>query len=197
MAASAEDKRVFSRACEVFGSVGTVHRYGDDDGDRPLDMLSCDDVPTNGVTSYSTIGLSTKLKQWESGEGVPFGVELCGACASDVVDYPRLLITAAYYAITDSWALKPDVVHPRIFQEYENDFSQSMKHLYLVSPYLWDPAFGTLEHQASLSVWLQAVPISDKEYEFFQEFGSSQLDAHLEQQNIDVFDINRLCSFTT
>jgi len=196
MAASAEDKRVFSRACEVFGSVGKVHRYGDDDGDRPLDMLSCNDVPTNGVTSYSTIGLSTKLQQWESGDGVPFGAELCGACASDAEDYPNLLVTSAYYALRDSWALKPGVVHPGIFQEYEHEISQAMKHLYLVSPYLWDPTFDTLEHPDSLTVWLQAVPISEKEYEFFQEFGSARLDAHLQQHEIDVFNINRPCSFT-
>lgn len=194
MAVSEEDKRIFNHACGVFGSRGKVICHRDDDGNRPLDVLACEDEPASGVTSYSTIGLSTKLKQWETRDGLPFGVELCGACNSEITYFPNVLITAAYYAMSNAWELEPDVVHPGIVGEYE--LSETMKHLFLIVPFLWEPDFGKLYHAESMTVWLQGVPISDAELQFQQEFGSRALKTHLEEHEVMTLDIHRSCSFS-
>lgn len=58
MSVSDENKTIAKTALAAFGRKPLVHAYWDDNKKNSIDMLSCNDRPYDGVTSYSTIGLS-------------------------------------------------------------------------------------------------------------------------------------------
>ncbi|MMZ71657.1 Antitoxin YqcF [compost metagenome] len=66
-----------------------------------------------------------------------------------------------------------------------------MKHMLFVPPFLWEEQLQTIDFQDKKVAWLLAVPISENEYLFAQEYGSNKLEDLFEQKQIDIFDIER------
>ncbi|MGT2756421.1 suppressor of fused domain protein [Streptococcus ovuberis] len=64
-----------------------------------------------------------------------------------------------------------------------------MKHMLFVPLFLWDIEDLTLD-QLTVT-WLMAIPISDKELKFVEQYGADKLQDLFEEQQIDYWDLNR------
>jgi hypothetical protein len=120
-----------------------------------------------------------------------FGLELLGACDSEVGDFPNMLATAAACIINDKWQCYPDAIFENIIRMYQA--SQTMSDLFFVDPFLWDDdAFSSQKLSKRTVVWLQAIPISSSERAFADKHSPYELRELFEKSQIDVFNINRL-----
>jgi antitoxin YqcF len=185
---SASNRTIARTAAAAFGGKPSVTRYWDDNHHSSVDILACLDQPTEGVTSYATLGLSdTPLLQ--DGAEFPVRVELLGACAGNVDFFPNVLSTAAFYVINDRLFCQPGAIFPRVVEMYDPEIT--MKHLMFVSPFVWGDAPQTLELPDKTVAWLLAVPISDGERHYAETNGAEALEDLFEQAQVDVFDIDR------
>lgn len=184
-----EDNKVIARAAlAAFGGRPNVTAYWDEAGKHNVDLLACRDQPQKGVTSYSTIGLSDcPINQ--GGVEIDLRVEFVGACSNSVSEFGNIVTTAAFCVINSKWSCAPGVIFPDIVGMY--NCSRTLKHLLLVSPFLWEDKLETLELPSKKIAWLLLIPISEAEYQYAQVEGLSKLEELFEGHQIDVFNINR------
>lgn len=184
-----ESNRTIARTiANVFGGQPSVVSYGDEQENSSVDLLTCIDRPQKGVSSYSTIGLSDS-PNLRNGKDIGVRVEFLGSCASSVEAFPNILTTAAFCMINSSWPCYPGAIFPDVIAMY--DCSRTMRHLLFVSPFLWEDRLKTLEFEGKTVAWLLAVPISEGEFQLAESEGSDKLEDMFEENQIDIFDINR------
>lgn len=186
---SEENKTIARIALSAFGGRPNVVEYWDEAEEHSIDILACKDEPQEGVTSYSTIGLSD-TPIYIDGAQIDLRVEFVGVCANSVTEFPNMVTTAAFCVINSKWSCAPGEIIKDVVSMY--DCSKTLKHIMLVSPFLWGDKLGTLELPNKTVAWLFLVPISEEEYQFAQAEGSSRLEELFEEHQIDVFNINRL-----
>lgn len=189
MAEISEDNKVIARAAlAALGGKPNIAAYWDEDGRHSVDLLACKDQPQKGVTSYSTIGLSSfPIKR--DGVEIDLRVEFVGACSSSVSEFGNIVATAAFCVINSKWSCAPGVIFPDVVGMY--NCSRTLKHLLLVSPFLWGNKLEALELSSKSVVWLLLIPISEAELQYAQAEGSSMLEGLFEEHQIDIFNINR------
>ena len=126
---------------------------------------------------------------WGDGE-FPTRLELVGASYSKNNLFPDVLGTAAFTIIRSQKPCVPGTVIPNCVVEY---FPEThLPHLYFTAPFSWeDDSFDELKLPLKTVNWLQAFPISQAEYEFENEFGNEKLEDLFEENEIDVFDMER------
>ncbi|WP_282606547.1 suppressor of fused domain protein [Pelagibius sp. Alg239-R121] len=185
---SNENKTIAKTAAGVFGGQPKVIGFWDADDKNSVDLLICEGRPQKGVNSYSTIGLSD-APIFEDGREVGVRVEFVGACASSCEEFENILTTAAFCIINSQWFCSPGTIFPDIVSMYE--CSSTMQHLMFVPPFLWDEELKSLEFDSKTVAWLMAVPISDAEYRYAVSEGPDKLEDLFEQNQIDIFNINR------
>ena len=184
-----QDNKIIARAAlAAFGGKPNVAAYWDEAEKSSVDLLTCKDQPQKGVTSYSTIGLSDSPINNEGVE-IDLRVEFVGACSSAISDFGNIVTTAAFCVINSKWPCSPGVIFPDVVGMY--NCSKTLKHLMLVSPFLWEDKLKTLKLDSKTVAWLMLIPISDEEYKYAQVEGSSKLDGLFEEHQIDIYDINR------
>lgn len=176
---------------DLFAGKCSVDKYQDESGKLTMGILHCDNCPWDGVVSYSTIGLSDVLGL-ETQHGIPFGVELIGACRSDVVEFPNILASAAFKVIKTHIRCKPHTILENAFCDYST--SSTMSHLACVDPFIWDPRPRALDLGQTKTAWLQLIPISESELNFAKSHSVQAMLDRLEASNLDVLDINRASS---
>jgi len=188
--ASQENKEIARRVASVFGGNPAVQRFYDESDEHFVDILASHDAPQEGLTSYSTIGLS----DWGlflDGKEYPARVELVGACESSVRCFEEVLATAAFCIINTKWFCAPGVIFEDVVAVHQ--CSKTMRHLMLIPPFLWDGQLETLtlEFPKKTVAWLLAVPVSQSELEYASKNGPDKLEDLFEQEQIDIFDIDR------
>jgi hypothetical protein len=187
MTASNQNKLIAKTALQSLGGNPQVNKYWDDNKNQSIDILSTLDRPYDGVSSYSTIGLS----DWHIGYSVEekqLRTEILGASATEFDSYPNILATCAFFVINSKFSLS----HGHVFENIVNLYypESEMKHILFNSPFLWD-GLHNLDFPDKVVTWLMAVPISEKKYLLKQEKGLEALESLFEQEDIDVFDIYR------
>lgn len=187
MSISNENKIIAKSALHAFGDKPSVSKYWDDNNANNIDMLSTVNRPFDGVTSYSTIGLSDYSIELTVEEKT-FRVEILGASATDYEQFPNILASCAFCIINSKFSVSPGKVFKDIIKMYYPN--SEMEHVLFMSPFLWDD-LKTLEFPNKKVAWLLAVPISEKEYLFAQEKGTDSLEELFEQEDIDIFDLER------
>jgi antitoxin YqcF len=188
MNVSAENKAIARHALKAFGGTPTVQAYHHDTENLSIDILRCDNRPCQGVTSYSTIGLSDH-PMIKDGQEYPTRLEIAGACATAVQLFPNILASAGFNIIRSQWVFSPGMVLPEYIREYYP--STTVPHIYLTAPFLWEDSLKTLDCGLKKASWLLVVPISDGELEYLKEYGDNALEELFEKTQIDIFDINR------
>lgn len=189
MAEISEDNKIVARAAwAAFGGKPNITAYWDEAGQKSVDLLACKDQPQKGVTSYSTIGLSDYPIN-QDGVEIDLGVEFVGVCSSSVSEFANIVATAAFCVINSKWSCAPGMIFPDVVGMYS--CSSTLKHLLLVSPFLWEGKLEILELPGKKVAWLLLVPISEAEYQYAQVEGSSELEGLFEVHQVDVFNINR------
>ncbi|PEK56603.1 suppressor of fused domain protein [Bacillus pseudomycoides] len=188
MGISNESKIIAKSALKAFGGNPVVSKYWDDNSISNIDILSTGDKPCEGVTSYSTIGLYMH-SIGRSIDGKSLRVEIVGASATTYNNYANVLATCAFCVINSKMPIYPGQIFLDVLKFYYPN--SEMKHMFFVPPFLWEDQLQTIDFPDKKVAWLLAVPILEKEYLFAQQNGSNKLEDLFEQNEIDIFDIER------
>lgn len=187
MKPSEENKAIAMDILRVFGGRPGVAKYWDDQHVSHIDILSTINQPFEGVSSYSTIGLSDYSIGY-TGEEKPLRIEVIGAHATENNDFPNILATCAFNVMNSKQAISPGEVFQDIVALYYPD--SEMKHILFTDPFLWKN-LKSIELPEKTVAWLLAVPISNNEYLYSLDKGIDALGDLFEQEDIDIFDIER------
>lgn len=188
MAVSVENKAVAKHASAAFGGTPRVQRYHHDTESLSVDILQCADRPCNGVTAYSTVGLSDH-PMFRDDQEFPMRLELAGACATADGLFANILASAAFCVMRTRELYSPG----RVMSGYVGEYypSSTVPHIYLGSPFLWEDSLKTLDCGTKRVARLLVVPVSDAEHEFLKGHGSDALEDRFERRQIDMFDLAR------
>jgi len=191
MSVSVEAQRTAQALAQAFriGPAATVepevHRYGDATDKSTIDLLSCADSPSEGITAYGTV----RLSDHPLGAANDLRAEIVGAFPTDIPLFANVLTTCAFNVINDGAPLFPGVIHREAIGMY--DLSPTLRHVLFVSPFLWGEEPRTLELPGRTVAWLMAAPITEAERAYAAIHGSQALELLFEQQDIDLFDVAR------
>src|SRR5882757_1919593 len=104
-----DNKRLAKVIAEVFGGPSRVIKHNHDDIAMSIPILSSLNVPSIGLTSYATIGLSDCTMN-QNDEDYPARVELLGACTSEQKLFSNVIAGAAFHIMLSHWLCYPGVV---------------------------------------------------------------------------------------
>ncbi len=132
MTISNDNKMIAKTALQTFGGKPNVSKYWDDKNDSHIDLLSTINKPYEGITSYSTIGLS----DYSIGYAVdakPLRTEIVGASASKFELFLNILSTCAFYVINTKFS----IYHGKIFRDIIRMYYQDseMEHVLFTAPF--------------------------------------------------------------
>ena len=182
-----EFKVVARSALNAFGGKPSVSKYWDSSNKSSIDLLSVINSPLDGVTSYSTIGLSDHSINYTV-DGISLRVEIVGASTTGYEDFPNIIATCAFCIINSKYTIAHGETFHDIIKMYYPE--SDMKHVLFLSPFLWED-LKTLDFPNKKVAWLLAVPISDNEYMYAQEKGTDSLEELFEKEEIDILDLER------
>lgn len=188
MSVSDENKTIAKAALGALGGKPIVRAYWDDNKENYIDILACDDRPCDGVTAYSTIGLS-EYSIDQIADDLPLRIEMVGACASGFECFPNILGSCAFNIINTKYKCYPGAIFQNVVKYYMPN--SSMKHILFMPPFLWEEELTTLSFNDKKVAWLLAVPISDMELEYAIKHGIDALETLFEETQIDIFDLER------
>ena len=187
-----EEARQIARALADTFRVGSaaeatpeMRRYGDDTDRTTVDLLSCADAPVEGITAYGTV----RLSDHPLGHEGDLRAEIIGAFPTAVPAFANVITTCAFNVINDGAPLFPGVIHGEAIGLY--GLSSTLRHILFVSPFVWENRPETLILPGRKVAWLMAVPITEAERAHAAIHGSAALEEIFEQQDIDIFDVER------
>lgn len=182
-----ENKMIAKKALQAFGGQPKVTKYWDENNVSNIDLLSTIDKPYNGVTPYATIGLSEYSIGYSINEQ-SLRTEIVGASASVFEYFPNILSTCAFNIMNSNFS----IFHGEVFRDAVEMYypHSDMKHVLFTSPFLWED-LETIDFYDKKVAWLLAVPISFEELSFADKNGEEELENLFEQNDIDIFDLNR------
>lgn len=184
-----ENKAIAQYIATAFGGKPVVTNYVHDDPPLAIPLINCENRPFDGVRSFGTIGLSDTVMVDEVGEEFHTRLELVSA-ADDVHElFANVIAAAAFRIMRSQEACAPGSV----FRDYVKEFLpfSSTPHLYFTSPFEWESSLRSRRFGNKLVSWMYAVPISDSEADFLDEFGDDAFESRLEAENANVFDLMR------
>lgn len=187
MTVTKENKIIAKSALEAFGGKPKVSKYWDENNVSDVDLLSTADRPYEGVTSYSTVGLSDYSIGY-SVEDKPLRIEIVGASATRFEFFPNIISTCAFNIINTKIPISHGEIFKGVTRMYYTDIE--MEHILFTSPYLWDK-LNSINFADKKVTWLLAVPISTKELLYAEKEGIEALEDLFEEEDIDIFDIER------
>lgn len=121
--------------------------------------------------------------------GISLSVELLGACASSTEGFDRVISSCAIECIKNGTPLPIESIIPEVISQY--GLSDTMRHVILAAPFLWDGFEAALSLDKLTVHWLMAVPISESEMQFCKASGFESLEAEFLEHQIDIFDLSR------
>jgi antitoxin YqcF len=186
---SPEKKTLARHVVTAFAGKPQVRAYYSEDKKLTIDLLWCPDRPVEGVTSYSTIGLSdTVMKQGTA--DFPTRLEICGASAVPESGlFGNVLTMAAFMIMRSQRLVLPGTAIPEVVREYYP--ATTLPHLYFTAPFLWEDTLKSIVVGGSTVAWLLAIPISDAELTLLRTDGDDALETAFEKSQIDIYDLER------
>lgn len=182
-----KNKIVARTALEAFGGKPSVTKYWDDNNVNNVDILATIDRPYEGVTSYSSIGLSDYTIGYSVDEK-DLRVEIVGACDKTFDFFPNIISSCAFNLINTKLSIYYGEIFKGVVKMYYPN--SEMEHILFTSPFLWK-RLKNIDFSNKKVTWLLAVPISTKEFLYAEQEGIEALEDLLEQNEIDIFDIER------
>lgn len=183
-----DNKKIAQHILKAVNGEPKVIRYKDNDDKSVIDIFIGEDRPFDGVTTYSTIGLSKYDISTKTGNGKDLRVEFIGASASVNDKFANIVSSCAFNIINNGASCHPGTVYSNVVSEYYSN--PELKHIMCTTPFLWEK-LTSIEFDNEYVTWLMLVPISDAEFEFLKRKGSEDLEALFEQEDIDIFDLGR------
>jgi antitoxin YqcF len=170
---------------EKFGQNTKVVRFADDSEEHFVFIVSGNDFPVRGVTSYGSVGLY-KNAQHIGSEGV--FVEILGACATETPHVDNLLASCVFDSVKNRSNIVYGSCIKGILSQY--NISRSLQHVTFVSPFLWEGLEKLVVDNVPVHC-LMMLPISEAEANYLEANGIDALERHFSEAQIDVFNINR------
>lgn len=164
-----------------------VYGYWDEKEENEIDIVYVNNMCEEGLISYGTIGTYAHSIGLVV-DGKPLRVEFLGMAHQEDEFFPHMLSTCAFNIINSHYRCEPGMVYPDVVKMYYPNVN--MKHIYLTSPFIWDGEY-TLDIGPYIVTFLQAIYISDSEYEYIRKNGSDNFEDILEKANVDILDLNR------
>lgn len=152
-------------------------------GAHTVDVLVCDGAPQAGVTTLATVSLSDANARID-GQEQEFGIEIVLSGSNSAPDLLGIIVDAAVQYLRGD-EIYPGAVFPDLVP------TGHLKHLFFVSPFLWDSALKSVAVGDKEVRFLQAIPISDEEMALAGTEGSEALDDLFERSQIDIYDWSR------
>lgn len=185
MGISEENRKIAVYLRSKLGGSPKVERFSDDQQFSTVDIMTVEDCPDVGISTFGTIGMSdTSINI--TAHGRPLRVEILMSLASSCQHGANITASSAFNVINSGIIPTPDTVIPSVINIYEQC---AMKHIMLIDPFLWK-----IEAQSFVSktvTWLQAIPISEAERNFASTEGGESLQDLFEKHQIDVFNLSR------
>jgi antitoxin YqcF len=185
-----DDRLAFAVADAVGGRTpdGMV-RHSDGAGVKHIDLVRYNNVPFRGGVTFGTLGLSAYPIGGQGAAGGPdLRVELVGATYAKFRTYDNVLATCAF-SVMDGALIMPGQIYEGAVAPYFPGFK--LRHVMFTEPYLWDDAFTLVELGDTTVVWLQPVPITQRELDFAVAVGTDALIERFEEERIDAADMDR------
>ena len=183
---SESGKAVARAAATAFGGRPRVERFYDEDESHAVDVLTCDDRPVAGFTTYSTLTTHTLPNLLDDAD---VRVEMAGVSDAAVVKFPNVIASAAFQVIVNRWLCAPGVAFQDLVSDYQ--LSSTLSHILWVSPFPWEQ-LSSVDLGNGLTVhWLLALPISEAERRFLVRHGYPELEALFADRQIEYFDSDR------
>ncbi len=182
------EKRMIARHInDLVGGIPEFSRYDDRNNISAIHIMTIQDASDDGVNIYSTVGVSS-YSIGLSVDKVPLRVELMFVCDKMKKEIPCILSTCAFCIINSHYECFPGVIFYDVIGAFIDD--SDMKHVMFVKPFLWEEYQGMVLEDKRVE-WLLAVPVSEAEAKYAEEYGSDALDDLFEKSDIDIFDLYR------
>ena len=185
---SESNKIVARKVAEAFGRFPKITTMWDADNRSSVDVGAVVDSPEEGLTSYSTVNLSD-WPLYVDGRVHETRIEMMGTAPSEFELFQEAVSTAAFCVIKQKWECYPGAIFPDVLAMYH--LSTTMKHVLFTEPFPGSILEESVQLPDRLVTWLMMVPIADSEYEYAKANGWLALGQIFEEQDIDVWDLQR------
>lgn len=179
---SPDNQKIAYVVDEAFGGDWVIDEY------PPLSVsvLRCPDKPHDGLTSFSTIGLSDlPLPGVEIRP--PLGVEI--VAVSQLPAFAGVLADAARQMLDNRWPLAPGIVLFHVISA--RPLAPALPHLLLIEPSLWADQLNSCILSTKTVAWLLGVPVSDAEADYVKAQGATALKDRFRETHANIFDPRR------
>jgi antitoxin YqcF len=184
--ASESAKAAARKVRDAFGGTPKFHRHYDVPEQHYIDILSAEDRPREGLTSYSTLALHEYPNLIDEDD---IRVELCGTAETSMASFANVVATCAFNVIKDQWRAFPAIAYPDVVKMYYPELT--MQHIAFAESFLWEDLY-TVHLPGDLTVhWLMVIPISESEYVHMHQNGWDALEKLFMEKEIDYWDLNR------
>lgn len=166
-----------------------ISRFWDEGRKSSVYILEAANRPQDGVTAYATVGLSDHPLMFQ-GKEFDARVELVGACGSAFPGFANVLATAAFCVVNSGWFCAPGIIFPDVVSMH--NASVTLSDIYFSHPFIWAEQLKSTLIGDQRVAWLLAIPVSKEETAYAQRYGPERLEARFEEEDIDIYDLNRL-----
>jgi antitoxin YqcF len=173
-----------------FGSETKVVRFGDDGGANDVFIVSGQNCPIPGVTSYASVGLSRNTQPAALKD---VKVEIVAACATATPYIDNLVSSCVFDSVKNDSTIVYGACIPNIIVQY--GISTTLKHVTFVAPFPWRD-LNRVEVEDETVYCLLMLPISDAERRYLIECGIDALEKLFNEKQIDIYDIKRPSAVT-
>jgi antitoxin YqcF len=186
---SAANKEIAAALKDLGAVTPEVHTYWDEAEHSSVYVFSARDLPTQGVTTFATIGLSDHPLLDKSGTEFDTRVEFIGAARTSQRYFDNIISTAAFCVINSKWFCHPGAIFPDVVAMYLRD--TALRHLTFAEPGMWRKPLTTRKFGDKTVSWLMMVPISEGEAKLVESGGIDRLENLFEEHDTDIFDLRR------
>jgi Suppressor of fused protein (SUFU)/Tetratricopeptide repeat len=165
---------------------GRRFRHATDSG-RGVDVLRFGDQPERGAVTYASLGLCDHA--WPEPHRPRLEIVL-GAAADDPV-IPQIVANVAFHVMDkEFFPERGSIVRDIIAVLRAGSLSERLPHVYFMEPTPWQLPFPLEVGPPRLEL-IAAVPVSDREYQYWRAFGRREVERLFEQSGTDLFDLSR------
>jgi hypothetical protein len=183
-------KTINTKLSGFFGGTPNINRVFNDDESDWVDVASYVDLPDENLTTFATIGMSKFSSGFETKDGKSIRVELVAIADSMMPEFANMLGACAFNIAQGEYRLHPGVIYPDIVSQFLPKVTT--KHMLIIPLVSWPNPIGDLEVGNSVVTWLQAVAVTDAEFQKARSDGNTDdLVRVLGESQIDVTDLDR------
>jgi hypothetical protein len=165
---------------------GRRFRHATDSG-RGVEVLRFADQPDRGTVTYASLGLCDHA--WQEPNRPRIEV-MVGALADDAV-VPQIVANVSFHVMDKQFFPEPGtVVRDIVAVLRAGELSERLPHVYFMDPSPWHVILPLEVGPPRLEL-VAAVPVSDREYRYWRNFGPRELERVFEQARADLFDLSR------